>query len=103
MSKAAICDQCGGDKRYSGARCGCQCMPCPECSGSGEHAVHLGGGVFLVDEGDLAMQPCRICKGGKVVVQRTTTCADCDVDIVVTIPPKEPLGNDRVCRDCASN
>jgi hypothetical protein len=77
-------------------------MPCPECDGKGEYAHDLGGGVFLEEEGELAMRPCRICKGGRVVITVATTCADCDVEIVVTIPPKERLG-ERVCRDCASN
>jgi len=77
-------------------------MQCPECSGRGEHAVNLGGGVFLADEGELTLQPCRICKGAKSVITIETTCADCAVAITVTIPPKELLG-ERVCRDCGGN
>lgn len=75
---------------------------CPECKGSGEHAVHLGGGIFLADEGEIAMQTCRICKGTKRAVEVTTNCADCEVKILVTIPVQEKLGR-RWCRDCAGN
>jgi len=77
-------------------------MQCPECDGQGTHAVDLGGGVFLADEDELVMRSCRICKGRKQVVRVDTTCADCDIPITVTIPPKERIG-ERVCRDCGGN
>ncbi len=77
-------------------------ITCPECNGQGETAVQLAFGVYLSNEGELEMGPCRICKGAKVVVHVETLCADCDVSIIVTIPPHERIG-ERVCQDCASN
>lgn len=77
-------------------------MQCPECGGTGEHAAELDFGVYVEDEGELVMRPCRICKGEKVVDTWATTCADCNVEILVTIPHNEPLG-ERVCPDCAGN
>lgn len=75
-------------------------IECPECRGRGETAVALAFGVYLANEGELEIRPCRLCKGAKETAVVDTKCAICDVDIQVHIPPTEVLG-ERYCPDCA--